>query len=62
MENLNREISYLNVKISNDETCISSMSEAKSSLINKMASKPKSIDYPFAATNAIQELMTMLGC
>jgi hypothetical protein len=49
-ENLNRDIPGLQVKISNGETCISSLSEAKSSLINKMAAKPD----PFAATNAIQ--------
>ena len=62
--NLNREISGLQVKISNAEISISAMSEAQSSLINRMAAKPKTIDNkPFAATNAIQvELMTMLGC
>ena len=53
--NLNREISGLQVKISNAEISISSMSEAQSSLINKMAAKPETIDSnPFAATNAIQ--------
>jgi hypothetical protein len=50
LENLNREIPGLQVKISNAETCISSLSEVQSSLINKMAAKPD----PFAATNAIQ--------
>jgi hypothetical protein len=50
LENLNREIPGLQVKISNAETCISSMSEVQSSLINKMYDKPD----PFAATNAIQ--------
>jgi hypothetical protein len=46
LENLNREIPGLQVKISNAETCISSLSDAQSSLINKMATKPD----PFAAT------------
>jgi hypothetical protein len=50
LENLNRDIPGLQVKISNAETCISSLSEAQSSLINKMAAKPD----PFATTNAIQ--------
>jgi DNA repair exonuclease SbcCD ATPase subunit len=50
LENLNRDIPGLQVKISNAETCISSLSEAQSSLINKMADKPN----PFAATSAIQ--------
>jgi hypothetical protein len=51
LENLNREIPMeLQVKILNAETCISSLSAAQSSLINKMAVKPD----PFAITNAIQ--------
>jgi hypothetical protein len=50
LENLNREIPELQVKISNAETCISSLSAAQSSLINKMAAKPD----PFVFTNAIQ--------
>jgi hypothetical protein len=50
LDNLNREIPELQVKISNAETCISSLSAAQSSLINKMAAKPD----PFAVTNAIQ--------
>jgi hypothetical protein len=55
LENLNREILGLQVKISNAETFISSLSEAQSSFINKMAAKPETMDRnPFAATNAIQ--------
>jgi hypothetical protein len=50
LENLNREIPELQVKISNAETRISSLSDAQPSLINKMAAKPD----PFAVTNAIQ--------
>jgi hypothetical protein len=50
LENLNRDIPELQVKISNAETCISALSARQSSLINKMAAKPA----PFAATNAIQ--------
>jgi hypothetical protein len=50
LKNLNRDIPGLQVKISNAETCISSLSEEQSSLINKMAAKPDS----FAVTNAIQ--------
>ena len=53
--NLNREISGLQVKISNAEISISAMSEAQSSLINRMAAKTETIESnPFAATNAIQ--------
>src|SRR5215216_3483406 len=33
---------------------ISSLSEAQSSLINKMAAKPETMENPFAATHAIQ--------
>jgi hypothetical protein len=40
----------LQVKVSNAETSISSLSDAQSSLINRMAAKPD----PFAITNAIQ--------
>ena len=55
MENLNREISGLQGKMTNAETCISSMFAAKSSLINKMAAKPENIDdNPFATANVIQ--------
>jgi hypothetical protein len=50
LENLNRDILELQVKILNVGTCISSLSIAQSSLINKMAAKPD----PFAVTNAIQ--------
>ena len=55
LENLNGGISDLQVKISNAETRISSLSEAQTSLINKMAAKPVTIDEnPFATANAIQ--------
>jgi hypothetical protein len=40
----------LQAKVSNAETSISSLSDAQSSLINRMAAKPD----PFPATNAIQ--------
>jgi hypothetical protein len=50
LENLNRDIPELQIKVSNAETSISSLSDAQSSLINRMAAKPD----PFAATNAIQ--------
>jgi hypothetical protein len=50
LDNLNRDIPELQAKISKAETSISSLSDAQSSLINIMASKPD----PFAATNAIQ--------
>ena len=55
IENLNREISGLQVKISHAETCMSTMSETQSSLINKMAAKPETVESnTFAAANAIQ--------
>ena len=54
LESLNREIPSLQLKLSNAERNISSLSEAQSSLINKMATKPETIDNPFAATNVIQ--------
>jgi hypothetical protein len=44
LENLNREIPSLQVKISNAETFISSLSEPQTSLIHKMAAKPVTID------------------
>jgi hypothetical protein len=47
---LNRDIPELQVKVSNAETSISSLSDAQSSLINRMAAKPN----PFDVTNAIQ--------
>jgi hypothetical protein len=50
LENLNRDIPKLQDKVSNAETSISSLSNAQSSLINRMAAKPD----PFAVTNAIQ--------
>ena len=55
LEKLNGGISDLQVKILNAETRISSLSEAQTSLINKMATKPVTIDEnPFATANAIQ--------
>jgi hypothetical protein len=47
---LNRDIPELQVKVSNDKTSISSLFDAQSSLINRMATKPN----PFVVTNAIQ--------
>ena len=55
LENLNGGISDLQYKISNAETRISSLSEAQTSLINRMADKPITLDEnPFATANAIQ--------
>jgi DNA repair exonuclease SbcCD ATPase subunit len=50
LHNLNRAIPELQAKVSTAETNISSLSDAQSSLINRMSAKPD----PFAATNAIQ--------
>jgi hypothetical protein len=50
LDNLNRDIPELQAKVSKAKTSISSLSDAQSSLINRMAAKPD----PFAATNAIQ--------
>jgi hypothetical protein len=50
LENLNKAIPELQAKVSKAETDISSLSNAQSSLINRMSAKPD----PFAATNAIQ--------
>jgi septal ring factor EnvC (AmiA/AmiB activator) len=50
LDKLNRDIPELQDKVSKAETNISSLSDAQSSLINKMSAKPD----PFAATNAIQ--------
>jgi hypothetical protein len=50
LDNLNRAIPELQAKVSKAETNISFLSDAQSSLINRMADKPD----PFAATNAIQ--------
>jgi chromosome segregation ATPase len=50
LDTLNRDIPELQAKVSKAETSISSLSDAQSSLINRMAAKPD----PFAATNAIQ--------
>jgi hypothetical protein len=50
LDNLNRDIPELQAKVSKAETSISFLSNAQSSLINRMAAK---LD-PFAATNAIQ--------
>ena len=41
-------------KLLNVEKNISSLSEAQSSLINKMAAKPETMESNFAATHAIQ--------
>ena len=55
LENLNGEISGLQIKISIAENRISSMSKAQASLINKMAAKPETLDNnTFATANAIQ--------
>jgi hypothetical protein len=50
LENLNKAIPELQAKVSKAETNISSLSDAQSSLINRMSAKPN----PFTATNAIQ--------
>jgi hypothetical protein len=50
LDNLNRATPELQAKVSKAETDISSLSNAQSSLINRMSAKPD----PFAATNAIQ--------
>ena len=44
LEGLNKKISKLQVRLSNTETCISNMSKAQSSSINKMAAKPESAE------------------
>lgn len=54
LENLNREIPSLQSKNLSVEKNISSLSEAQSSLINKMAAKPETLESTFAATHAIQ--------
>src|SRR4051812_28994874 len=54
LENLNREIPSLQSKNLSAEKNISSLSEAQSSLINKMAAKPETLENTFAATHAIQ--------
>jgi hypothetical protein len=50
LDKLNRDIPELQDKVSKAETNVSSLSDAQSSLINRMSAKPN----PFAATNAIQ--------
>jgi peptidoglycan hydrolase CwlO-like protein len=50
LDNLNRAIPELQAKVSKAETDISSLSDAQSSLINRMCAKAE----PFAAANAIQ--------
>jgi hypothetical protein len=50
LDNLSRAIPDLQVKVAKAETDISSLSDAQSSLINRMFAKPD----PFAATNVIQ--------
>src|SRR3954462_14782331 len=55
LENLNSEISSLQVRIASAETHISTLSEAQTSLINRMAAKPITLeDKTFATSNAIQ--------
>jgi hypothetical protein len=49
LDKLNRDIPELQDKVSKAKTNISSLSDAQSSLINRMSTKPD----PFAATNAI---------
>jgi phage host-nuclease inhibitor protein Gam len=49
LDKLNRDIPELQDKVSKAETNILFLSDAQSSLINKMSGKPD----PFAATNAI---------
>jgi hypothetical protein len=50
LNNLNMAIPELQAKVSKAETNISSMSDAQSSLVNRMSTKPG----PFATANAIQ--------
>jgi DNA repair exonuclease SbcCD ATPase subunit len=50
LDNLNRAIPEFQAKVSKAETDISSLSDAQSSLINRISTKPDL----FAATNAIQ--------
>jgi hypothetical protein len=50
LDNLNGAIPELQAKVSKAETDNSSLSDAQSSLINRMSAKPD----PFDATNAIQ--------
>jgi hypothetical protein len=50
LENLNKAIPELQAKVSKAETDISSLSNAQSSLINRMSANPD----PFATSNAIQ--------
>src|SRR3954466_15262387 len=54
LENLNREIPSLQSKNLSAEKNISSLSEAQSSLINKMAAKPETMENTFATAHAIQ--------
>jgi hypothetical protein len=59
LENLNMDIPELQAKVSNAETSISSLSDAQSSLINRMAAKP----HPWLLIMPFKlELMIMLGC
>jgi septal ring factor EnvC (AmiA/AmiB activator) len=50
LENLSKATPELQAKVSKAETDISSLSNAQSSLINRMSAKPD----PFATANAIQ--------
>src|SRR4051812_14291254 len=54
LENLNREIPSLQSKFLSAEKNISSLSEAQSTLINKMAAKPETMENTFATAHAIQ--------
>jgi hypothetical protein len=50
LDNLNMAIPKLQAKVSKAETNISSLSDAQSSLVNRMSAKPD----PFATANPIQ--------
>ena len=54
LENLNREIPSLQSKILSAKKNISSLCEAQSSLISKMATKPETMENTFATAHAIQ--------
>jgi hypothetical protein len=53
LENLNKAIPELQAKVSKAEIDISSLSNAQSSLVNKMSAKPD----PFTTANAIQVII-----
>src|SRR3954467_8250243 len=54
LENLNREIPSLQSKNLSAEKNISPLSEAQSSLINKIAAKPEAMENTFATAHSIQ--------